>query len=144
MTKPERRARQKKWKRVKFGLRRLVEIVTSAFKRVFGLWGCSCRTPYRDRQDNRLQPHSERRGQDRPNSPGGVCDDMTLPYSPAAPDGTTRATLSRTRIMPPNDAGRCAAYTLWVRDPHKPPCGARCRLGLLGCGNGPMRDVLEL
>ena len=37
MTKSERQANQKDWReRVEFGLRRLVEIAISAFKRVFG------------------------------------------------------------------------------------------------------------
>ena len=68
---------------------------------------------------------------------------MTL-HGQATLGGTARATPSKAGITPSNDTGGRAAHALWTRGAHKPPHGARCRPGLPGRGNGPIRDAIEL
>ena len=90
-----------------FGLRRLVEIVISAFKRILGesAEGRSRRTPPISRSPPRwpLQPRPGCRGQGRPGGPGGVRG-TTL----HVPGGTARSTPSKAGVTPPNGAGGCA------------------------------------
>ena len=142
MTKSERRANQKNWREhVKFGLRWLVDIVTSAFKRVFG------------ESVRALQPHT-------------ACVEVATKitaYNHALDVGdkavgAVRAGAPRhDAIVPLGRAGRScahrgkerdhsakrhtgrAAYAHWNRNTGKSPHGAPCGRSPPGLGSVPWR-----
>ena len=150
MTNEERRANQKEWKKdTRYGLRRMVEIIISAFKRAFGesVRAPAPRTAHRGRrQGGSLQPQFGHRGRGDPGRGKqagafvrGRCR-MTRKSRPAQVQGWTD-TGSRPRSgIAVRSPAACGPHCRGAPDP-RTGIGQTCRTRVSDAGTGAKRAV---